>query len=69
MLRMGKLLINAKSEGYNTEQVGKTMTVGELIEALSEFPAETPVYLAFYGYRTNTFGAVYEGDIEFEEEG
>ena len=59
------VMINTGRDGYTTEQCGKTMTVGELIEALSEFDEDTEVYLKNdNGY---TYGRITSGRIELED--
>lgn len=59
------VMINTGRDGYTTEQCGKTMTVGELIEALSEFDKDTEVYLKNdNGY---TYGRITNGRIELED--
>lgn len=56
-----ELHILANREGYGTDQVGKTMSVGELIEYLSYFDSEVPVYINNdNGY---TYGAIRENRI------
>lgn len=65
---MSKLFIEGRRNGYDTEQCGRTMTVGELIEYLEQFDEESPVYLNNdNGY---TFGSIAESSFEenFEEE-
>jgi hypothetical protein len=57
-----KILINAKRNGYGTEQCDHTMTVGELIEYLQQFEEDAPVYLKHDG--GYTFGGITEGDFE-----
>ena len=67
------LFINANNNGYKPSQCGRTLTVGELIELLSYFEEDRPVYLRFDdGY---TYGSIGENDFntaedlgEFEEE-
>lgn len=62
---MEKLFINTKREGYSVEQCGKTLTVGELIELLSEYDEDTPIYLNNdSGY---TFGSITDWDIELAD--
>ena len=60
------VIINANREGYGTDQIRRTMTVGELIEALSQFDEDTPVYIGNdrkdYGWYT--YGGIREDDIE-----
>lgn len=63
-----KLFIEGRREGYATDQVGRTMTVGELIEFLEQFDEEAEVYLNNdNGY---TFGSITESSFEesYEEE-
>lgn len=42
---MAKLVIDTAREGYGTDQIRQTMTVGELIEALSRFDEDMPIYI------------------------
>lgn len=66
---MTKLMIAAEREGYSTEQIRTTMTVGELIAYLEQFDEDEPVYLSHdRGY---TYGGITENrfeEIEDEEE-
>ena len=67
------LFINANNNGYEPSKCGRTLTVGELIELLSYFDEDRPVYLRFDdGY---SYGSIGEYDFntaedlgEFEEE-
>ena len=63
------VIINANREGYGTDQIRNTMTVGDLIDALSEYDAETPVYIGNdrkpYGWYT--YGGITMQDIEETE--
>lgn len=65
------IIINANREGYGTDQIRNTMTVGELIDALSEFDEETPVYIGndrtSYGWYT--YGGITMQDIEYRGNG
>lgn len=72
-----KLIIEAMREGYGTDQIRETMTVGELIEFLQEFDEDLPVYLGHdrQGYGFYTYGGIterrfeeIEGDEEEEDE-
>ena len=60
------IIINANREGYGTDQIRRTMTVGDLIEILSQYDEETPVYIGndrkSYGWYT--YGGINESDIE-----
>ncbi len=38
---MEELFINGKNNGYGTDQCGKTLTVGELIEILQEYDEDS----------------------------
>ena len=62
---MGKIVINAKREGYGIDQVGKTMTVGDLIDWLQQYDEDTPVFIwndsRDYGWYT--YGSIKEYDI------
>lgn len=66
---MSKLLIAAEREGYSTDQIRHTMTVGELIAYLEQFDEDEPVYLSHdRGY---TYGGITEDrfdEVEEEEE-
>lgn len=66
---MAKLMIAAEREGYSTDQIRNTMTVGELIAYLEQFDEDEPVYLSHdRGY---TYGGITEDrfdEIEEEEE-
>lgn len=65
---MSKIFIEGRRNGYDTEQCGRTMTVGELIEYLEQFDEESPVYLN--NDRGYTFGSITESSFEenFEED-
>lgn len=59
------LIINAVNEGYSTTQVNSTMTVGELMDYLSQFEEGTKVYLSFdNGY---TYGGIKDDNFSDEE--
>ena len=64
------LIINADREGYGIDQIKRTMTVGELIEALEQYDEDTPVYLGHdrtdYGWYT--YGGIKWQDFNEEEE-
>ena len=66
---MAKLMIAAEREGYSTDQIRNTMTVGELIAYLEQFDEDEPVYLSHdRGYN---YGGITENrfeEIEEEEE-
>ena len=59
------LYINTRREGYEPSQIRSTMTVGELIDYLSQFDEETQVYLKNdNGY---TYGAIKCNRFEEDE--
>lgn len=65
---MAKLFLEGRRNGYDPEQCGRTMTVGELIAFLQDFDEDTKIYLNNdNGY---TFGNITEESFEedFEEE-
>ena len=59
------LYINGNRNGYSPEQCGRTMTVGELIEFLSDYNEDSPVYLS--NDNGFTYGSIQEHDF-FEKE-
>lgn len=59
---MKRLIYSTFREGYGTDQIRKTMTVGELIAFLEGYDEDTPIYLGFdNGY---TYGGITEGRFE-----
>ena len=65
---MKKLIYSTFREGYGTDQIHRTMTVGELIYFLSQYDEDTPIYLSFdKGY---TYGGIDEDrfDEDYEED-
>lgn len=63
---MKPLFIEGKHNGYGPDQCGRTLTVGELIEILSEFDEDRPVFLRNdNGY---TYGSITERDINTAED-
>ena len=59
---MQVLYIEGRRNGYGLEQCGRTMTVAELIDYLSQFDEELPVYLSNdQGY---TYGNIDEDGFE-----
>lgn len=59
------IFINGKRNGYGPEQCGRTLTVRELIEVLSEFDEDTELFLSNDG--GYTYGSITEQDIWLEE--
>lgn len=51
--------------GYSPEQCKHTLTVGELVDYLSQWDAETPVYYSNDG--GYTYGAIQFEDIDSQE--
>lgn len=52
------LIINTEREGYTVNQVGHTLTVGELQDLLSSYPDNMEVFLGFDNQYT--FGSIEE---------
>lgn len=64
---MEKLILSTLREGYGTDQVRTTMTVGELIAFLEDYDEDTPVFLSFdNGY---TYGGITESRFEMDYDG
>lgn len=62
---MNVIYIAGKRNGYGPDQCGQTMTAGELINFLSQFDEDTPIFLKNdNGY---TYGSITEWDIEEDE--
>lgn len=62
---MRVLYIEGRRNGYGPDQCGRTMTVAELIDYLSQFDEELPVYLSNdQGY---TYGNIDEDSFEEDE--
>ena len=66
-----RLFIAANRTGYTPEQVNHTLTVRDLIDALSGYSDDTPVYLKHDG--GYTYGGITEwcfedGELDEEEE-
>ena len=55
------IYITGNRNGYDEEQCGNTLTVGELIDVLSQFNSNENVYLMNDG--GYTYGAINEEDI------
>lgn len=61
-----KVIIRADREGYAPNQIRETMTVSELIEALSDFDENAKIYLSHdNGY---TYGGITYWKIEVSDE-
>lgn len=59
------IYIEGRRNGYAAKQCGKTMTVGELIDFLSGYSNDTPVYLKNDG--GYTFGNIDSWSFETED--
>lgn len=59
------IIMNTTRSGYSPEQCRSTITVGELIEFLSSFPADEPIYTGHD--RHYTFGEIRESQFEILE--
>lgn len=59
---MTHLEISTTRTGYSVKQCGKTLTVGELIDILSMYDEETPVY--FNNNNGYTFGEIVAENID-----
>lgn len=57
-MRDMKVFIDGNRNGYDTEQCGRTMTVGELIAFLEQFDEDAKVYLRNDG--GYTYGSIRE---------
>lgn len=62
---MSKIYINGNRNGYSPDQCGRTLTAQELIDILSSFDPDAPVYLKNDG--GYTYGAITDWDIEEED--
>lgn len=62
---MKALYIEGNRNGYNIDQCGRTLTVGELIELLEQFDSDSPIYLRNDG--GYTYGSITEEDLGEEE--
>ena len=65
---MNTVYFKTKRNGYSTNQCGRTLTVGELIDLLGEFDEDAPVY--FKNDEGYTYGNITRYDVEegeFEE--
>ena len=63
---MKYLMIEGRREGYSPDQIHSTMTVGDLIDYLSQFDEDTPVLLNNdngYTYGSIDYGSFDEADF------
>ena len=61
---MNVLTIEAHRDGYSVDQVYETMTVGDLIYFLEDYPEDTPVYIS--NARGYTYGGISEDDLSLK---
>lgn len=62
-----KVFIESVREGYSVDQVRETMTVGELINFLSDFDEDAEIYLSNdngYTYGGITWRNISEGECD-----
>ncbi len=62
-----KVFIAANRTAYTPEDVEHTLTVRDVIDALSDYPDDTPVYLKHDG--GYTYGGIGWGDFQEEYDG
>lgn len=70
-MRKNYLKMETHRTGYAVDQCGRTMTVGELIDYLSQWDDETPIYYSNdNGYTYGSINAwdIDEGEIEDDED-
>lgn len=60
------IIIEVEREGYSIDQCYRTMTVGELIETLSQFEENLPIYFSHDG--GYTYGSLRSENIEERDE-
>lgn len=69
---MVKVILSTSRTGYATDQIRRTMTVGELIEVLSRFDEDTPIYTGHDQQRDGnwyTYGGIDQEDlVEIDED-
>jgi len=65
---MEKIIIYPGRDGYSTDQCGRSITAGELIEFLSQYDEDTQVYLSTGQSYGVLFTAINSVDVEETEE-
>lgn len=69
-----KLFFDARREGYSPDQICSTMTAGELMDFLSQYDEDIPIYTThdnrytYGGIREDMFSAIYPDKSENNEE-
>lgn len=61
-----KLFIEGRRDGYSPEQCSETLTVGEMIEILSQYDEDMEIYLR--NDRGYTYGSIDEDSFSEGEE-
>lgn len=65
------LTIETHRNGYSVDQCGHTLTVSELIDYLSQWDEDTPVYLSNdngYTYGSINFDDINSAEVDEDEE-
>lgn len=65
------LTIETRRNGYSIDQCGHTLTVSELIDYLSQWDDETPVYFSNdngYTYGSINFDDINSAEVDEDEE-
>ena len=59
------LILNTNRDGYECNQCGETLTVGELIELLQDYDEDTKIYFGNdnHGSYWYTYGSITEDDL------
>ncbi len=69
-----KLFFDARREGHSPDQICSTMTAGELMDFLSQYDEDTPIYTThdnrytYGGIREDMFSEVYSDENDNDEE-
>lgn len=69
---MVKVLLETNRSGYSTDQIGNTLTVGELIGLLQDYDEDCPVYFSndngytYGGLNWETIKEEYEDKEDYE---
>ena len=68
-MEKGKIVLNTNRSGYETHQISETLTVRSLIDLLTDFPDDTPVYFGNdrQSYGWYTYGEINEWDLHYIE--
>ena len=63
---MKHLILKTSRTGYSANQCGSTLTVEELIDYISQWDGDTPVF--FSNDNGYTYGAIHFDDIDEEDD-